>query len=80
MDFIDIWKEIMGVECVINDLMEVYYIGFNMWVNVVIEVGIIDVDVVCFVMYGQEFLNFIGGIVVMLLNYYLVKLVLIGEI
>lgn len=79
--FIEKWYGfIKDKKWVINDLMEVMYIGFNLWVKVVEKVKIIDVDKVCDVIYGLKVLNLIGGSVEMLLNYYIIKLVLIGEI
>lgn len=53
VEFIVVWYEFIGDDvCVINDLMEVYYIGFNMWVQIVIELGIIDVEEVIVVLLG----------------------------
>jgi urea transport system substrate-binding protein len=74
------WKAKMGEERVTNDPMEAHYIGFNMWVNAVTEVGTTDVDAVREAMYGQEFSNLTGGTAVMLPNHHLTKPVLIGEI
>lgn len=79
--FIDQWYVfIKNDKCVINDLMEVMMIGFNVWVVVVEKVGLIDIDVVLGLIVGVEVLNLIGGMVKVLLNYYLIKFVLIGEI
>jgi len=74
------WKAKMGEDRVTNDPMEAHYIGFNMWVNAVTEVGTTDVDAVREAMWGQEFPNLTGGIAVMGTNHHLSKPVLIGEI
>lgn len=69
-----------GVKCVINDLMEVIYVGIYMWKQVVEKVKSIDVDKVCVVMIGQMVVVLLGFMFVMDGNYYLYKLVMIGEI
>ena len=70
----------MGEDRVTNDPMEAHYIGFNMWVNAVIEAGTTDVEAVRDAMYGQEVPNLTGGTAMMLRNHHLTKPVLIGEI
>jgi urea transport system substrate-binding protein len=80
-EFIAAWHEFIGTtDRVTNDPMEAHYIGFNMWVNAVTEVGTTDVDAVREAMWGQEFPNLTGGTAVMLPNHHLTKPVLIGEI
>ncbi|MGB0818889.1 MAG: urea ABC transporter substrate-binding protein [Candidatus Puniceispirillaceae bacterium] len=79
-DFIAAWKAKMGDERVTNDPMEAHYIGFNMWVQAVIDAGTTDVDKVRDAMYGQTFPNLTGGVAEMLPNHHLSKPVLIGEI
>ena len=74
------WKAKMGEDRVTNDPMEAHYIGFNMWVNAVTQVGTTEVDAVREAMWGQEFPNLTGGIAVMGTNHHLSKPVLIGEI
>ncbi|MDJ0626767.1 MAG: urea ABC transporter substrate-binding protein [Rhodobacter sp.] len=78
--WVEAWKARMGEERVTNDPMEAHYIGFNMWVNAVVDAGTTDVDAVRTAMYGQEFPNLTGGTAVMLPNHHLAKPVLIGEI
>jgi len=79
--FIEAWHKFIGnTDRVTNDPMEAHYIGFNMWVNAVTEVGTTDVDAVREAMWGQEFPNLTGGTAVMLPNHHLTKPVLIGEI
>jgi urea transport system substrate-binding protein len=60
--------------------MEATYIGFNMWVQAVEQVGSTDVDKVIAAMPGQEFPNLTGSTAKMLPNHHLTKPVLIGEI
>ena len=79
-EWIAAWKDRMGEERVTNDPMEAHYIGFNMWVNAVMDAGSADVDAVRTAMYGQEFPNLTGGTAIMLPNHHLAKPVLIGEI
>jgi len=80
-EFIEAWHDFIGdTDRVTNDPMEAHYIGFNMWVNAVTEVGTTDVDAVREAMWGQEFPNLTGGTAVMLPNHHLTKPVLIGEI
>ncbi len=79
-EFVKAWKAYAGENRVTNDPMEAHYIGFNMWVNAVTQVGTTDVDAVRTAMWGQEFPNLTGGTAVMLPNHHLTKPVLIGEI
>ncbi|ADO43440.1 urea ABC transporter substrate-binding protein [Ketogulonicigenium vulgare] len=79
--FIEAWHEFIGSDTrVTNDPMEAHYIGFNMWVNAVEQVGTTDVDAVIDALPGQTFPNLTGGIAEMLPNHHLTKPVLIGEI
>lgn len=79
--YVKVYKLLNVDMVVINDLMEVIWVGLYMWVQVVIKVGIIDVDKVCEVMVGQIFNVLFGFILIMdVINYYLYKLVMIGEI
>ena len=79
--FIQGWHDYIGDDSrVTNDPMEATYIGFNMWVNAVTEVGTTDVDTVIEAMVGQTYPNLTGGTAEMLSNHHLTKPVLIGEI
>ncbi|OWY09994.1 urea ABC transporter substrate-binding protein [Thioclava sp. JM3] len=79
--FIKQWHEFTGDDSrVTNDPMEATYIGFNMWVQAVEQVGSTDVDKVIAAMPGQEFPNLTGSTAKMLPNHHLTKPVLIGEI
>lgn len=79
--FIAAWHDFIGdTSRVTNDPMEAHYIGFNMWVNAVEQVGTTDVDAVADAMIGQTFPNLTGGTAEMLTNHHLTKPVLIGEI
>jgi len=79
--FIDAWHDFIGDDTrVTNDPMEAHYIGFNMWVQAVLQAGTTDVDAVRQAMYGQKVPNLTGGIAVMNTNHHLSKPVLIGEI
>jgi len=80
-DFVDAWWDFTGDDTrVTNDPMEAHYIGFNMWVQAVLQAGTTDVDAVRQAMYGQEVPNLTGGTAVMNTNHHLSKPVLIGEI
>lgn len=79
-EWVQKWKNRMGLARVTNDPMEAHYIGFNMWVNAVKKAGTTDTDAVRNAMYGQTFPNLTGGTAVMLENHHLAKPVLIGEI
>ncbi|NIY72614.1 urea ABC transporter substrate-binding protein [Marivivens donghaensis] len=79
--FIDEWHAFIGDDArVTNDPMEAHYIGFNMWVQAVEEIGTTDVDAVIDAMPGQTFPNLTGSTAEMLPNHHLTKPVLIGEI
>ncbi|WP_255266562.1 urea ABC transporter substrate-binding protein [Thioclava sp. ES.031] len=79
--FIEQWHAFTGDDSrVTNDPMEATYIGFNMWVQAVEQVGSTDVDEVIAAMPGQEFPNLTGSTAKMLPNHHLTKPVLIGEI
>ncbi|WGT52380.1 urea ABC transporter substrate-binding protein [Thioclava nitratireducens] len=79
--FIKQWHAFTGDDSrVTNDPMEATYIGFNMWVQAVEQVGSTDVDKVIAAMPGQEFPNLTGSTAKMLPNHHLTKPVLIGEI
>ena len=79
--FIKQWHAYTGDDTrVTNDPMEATYIGFNMWVNAVTQVGSTDIDKVIAAMPGQEFPNLTGTTAKMLPNHHLTKPVLIGEI
>ena len=79
--FIKQWHAHTGDDTrVTNDPMEATYIGFNMWVQAVTQVGSTDTDKVIAAMPGQEFPNLTGTTAKMLPNHHLTKPVLIGEI
>ncbi|QPZ93260.1 urea ABC transporter substrate-binding protein [Thioclava electrotropha] len=79
--FIKQWHAFTGDDSrVTNDPMEATYIGFNMWVQAVEQVGSTNVDEVIAAMPGQEFPNLTGSTAKMLPNHHLTKPVLIGEI
>ncbi|OOY05582.1 urea ABC transporter substrate-binding protein [Thioclava sp. F28-4] len=79
--FIEQWHAFTGDDSrVTNDPMEATYIGFNMWVQAVEQVGSTNVDEVIAAMPGQEFPNLTGSTAKMLPNHHLTKPVLIGEI
>ncbi|WP_194095911.1 urea ABC transporter substrate-binding protein [Marivivens aquimaris] len=79
--FIEEWHAFIGDDArVTNDPMEAHYIGFNMWVQAVEEIGTTDVDAVIDAMPGQTFPNLTGSTAEMLPNHHLTKPVLIGEI
>ncbi|MEX1662535.1 urea ABC transporter substrate-binding protein [Thioclava sp. 15-R06ZXC-3] len=79
--FIKQWHAYTGDDTrVTNDPMEATYIGFNMWVQAVTQVGSTDTDKVIAAMPGQEFPNLTGTTARMLPNHHLTKPVLIGEI
>ncbi|KEO51206.1 urea ABC transporter substrate-binding protein [Thioclava pacifica] len=79
--FIEQWHAFTGDDKrVTNDPMEATYIGFNMWVQAVTQVGSTDIDKVIDAMPGQEFPNLTGSTAKMLPNHHLTKPVLIGEI
>ncbi|MBC7144683.1 MAG: urea ABC transporter substrate-binding protein [Thioclava marina] len=79
--FIEQWHAFTGDDTrVTNDPMEATYIGFNMWVQAVTQVGSTDIDKVIEAMPGQEFPNLTGSTAKMLPNHHLTKPVLIGEI
>ncbi len=79
--FIEQWHAFTGDDSrVTNDPMEATYIGFNMWVQAVEQVGSTDIDEVIAAMPGQEFPNLTGSTAKMLPNHHLTKPVLIGEI
>ncbi|MBN2741965.1 MAG: urea ABC transporter substrate-binding protein [Rhodobacteraceae bacterium] len=79
--FIKQWHAYTGDDTrVTNDPMEATYIGFNMWVQAVTQVGSTDTDKVIAAMPGQEFPNLTGTTAKMLPNHHLTKPVLIGEI
>ncbi|OOY11609.1 urea ABC transporter substrate-binding protein [Thioclava marina] len=79
--FIEQWHAFTGDDTrVTNDPMEATYIGFNMWVQAVTQVGSTDIDKVIEAMPGQVFPNLTGSTAKMLPNHHLTKPVLIGEI
>ena len=80
-EFIKTWQAfIKNDKRVTNDPMEAHYIGFQMWVQAVLQAGTTDVDAVRQAMYGQTVPNLTGGVAVMNTNHHLSKPVLIGEI
>jgi len=79
--FIEKWHAFIGDETrVTNDPMEAHAIGFQMWVQAVLQAGTTDVDAVRQAMYGQTVRSPSGFDVVMNTNHHLSKPVLIGEI
>jgi urea transport system substrate-binding protein len=79
--FIKKWHAfIKNPKRVTNDPMEAHYLGFNMWVQAVLQSGTTNVDAVRQAIIGQKVKNLSGGTSVMLANHHITKPVLIGEV
>lgn len=79
--FVDRWRAYENdTNAVTNDPMEAHFIGFNLWVDAVEEVGTTDTDAVRTAMHNRKTANLSGGTATMLRNHHLTKPVLIGQI
>ena len=79
--FINGWRAYTGNKnAVTNDPMEAHYIGFQMWVDAVKQVGTTEVDAVRKAMYGRTVRNLTGSLAVMNSNHHLSKPVYVGKI
>ena len=63
-----------------NDPMEAHYIGFNMWVKAVTQIGDPDPDKIIKALPGIKQANLTGGVAELLPNHHITKPVFIGEI